>query len=270
MNKYFKDLLRTTSIHAIAIMFLVWTFTVFATVTFPSSTPTWETAWGLFMSYFTKMLVNTNIATTDWTVKNAAAVPWSGITSKPAFALNSNAWRVRMYEVGCEWSWGTSCDANTNGRLDNADNATTAINAHTTDWFHLNQNVTSGASPQWGTTYASNWFRSQGTTGWYSETYGGGWRMTDTTRLRAYNGKNIYTAGSVRADNNIETPKVCLNGTCRTSWPSSGYTHVGLNNCNSFSVGDSQLANCGSKVMVAVAAFWQNQLSVTCCSIYLY
>jgi hypothetical protein len=264
MKKYFKDLLRTTSIHAIAIMFLVWTFTVFA-VTFPSSTPTWETAWWLFMTYFTKMLVNTNIATTDWNVKNAAAVPWSGVTSKPTFAINSTvAWRVRMYDVGCESSYWTSCDANGNGRLDNAENA------NTTDGYHLNQAVTSGASPQWGTTYTNNWFRSQGATGWYSETYGWWWYMSDTTWLRAYNNKNIYTAGSIQANTKVTTPQVCLNWTCRTSWPSSWYTHVWLTSCNSFSVGDGQTANCGSKVMVAAAAFWQNQLSVTCCSIYLY
>lgn len=41
--------------------------------------------------------------------------------------------------------------------------------------------------------YASNWFRTTGQTGWYSETYGGGWYMTDTTYLRAYGSKKIHT-----------------------------------------------------------------------------
>ena len=48
--------------------------------------------------------------------------------------------------------------------------------------------------------YASNWFRSTGQTGWYSETYGGGWYMTDTTWLRAYNNKSIYTSSVMQAD----------------------------------------------------------------------
>ena len=48
--------------------------------------------------------------------------------------------------------------------------------------------------------YASSWFRSTGQTGWYSETYGGGWYMTDTTWLRAYNGKSIYTSSVMQAD----------------------------------------------------------------------
>ncbi len=446
MKKYFKDLLRTTSILAIAITFIIWTLSAFAAITFPSSTPTGEIAWGLFMNYFNKMLVNT-WSSTDWTVNKASklstprtiawvlfdwtaniAIPWSGITSKPfnwvwqawqptrlwwsndwsnyyvwnpsnfivnnvttpttsykhlglwwtgrtaiwailvntaymadklstartiawvsfdwtaniaipwswittkpAFAANATvAWRVRMYEVGCEWSWGTSCDANTNGRLDNADNADTV------DGYHLNQNVTSGSNPQWGTTYANNWFRSQGATGWYNETYGGGWYMNDSTRVKAYNGKGIYTSANLQVNGNADvgfirvgygtqshitleddespngvkyihansnnigflsgagawlsrwdnagnqvnvwditapkltTPQICLNGSCKTGWPSSWKNNVGLTNCNSFNVGDGQLADCGSKVMVAAAAFWQNQLSVKCCQMYLY
>jgi prepilin-type N-terminal cleavage/methylation domain-containing protein len=50
-----------------------------------------------------------------------------------------------------------------------------------------------------GAVYASNWLRTYGATGWYSETYGGGWYMTDPTWIRAYNGKNIYTPGTVLA-----------------------------------------------------------------------
>ena len=38
---------------------------------------------------------------------------------------------------------------------------------------------------------ASDWLRTTGNTGWYSETYGGGWYMTDSSYLRPYNGKSI-------------------------------------------------------------------------------
>nr|DAI06325.1 MAG TPA: Peptidase [Crassvirales sp.] len=47
--------------------------------------------------------------------------------------------------------------------------------------------------------YSQSWVRTVGTTGWYSESYGGGWHMTDSTWLRAYNNKQIYT-GSTSAD----------------------------------------------------------------------
>lgn len=48
------------------------------------------------------------------------------------------------------------------------------------DGFHLNPaNV------------GSMWFRSYGATGWYSNTYGGGWHMSDATHIRSYGGKSV-------------------------------------------------------------------------------
>ncbi|MDP4026617.1 tail fiber domain-containing protein [Methylobacterium sp. NEAU 140] len=57
-----------------------------------------------------------------------------------------------------------------------------------------------------GDILAGSWLRSLGNTGWYNETYGGGWYMADTTWLRAYGDKNIYTpntmlAGYMQANN---------------------------------------------------------------------
>lgn len=43
-----------------------------------------------------------------------------------------------------------------------------------------------------------DWFRSKGSTGWYSEDHGGGWYMIDNTWLRAYNNKNIVTSGTIQ------------------------------------------------------------------------
>lgn len=47
--------------------------------------------------------------------------------------------------------------------------------------------------------YSQSWVRTVGQTGWYSETYGGGWHMTDSTWVRTYNNKQIYS-GSTSAD----------------------------------------------------------------------
>lgn len=44
--------------------------------------------------------------------------------------------------------------------------------------------------------YSSSWLRTTGQTGWYSESYGGGWYMTDSTWIRTYNNKQIYTAST--------------------------------------------------------------------------
>lgn len=47
--------------------------------------------------------------------------------------------------------------------------------------------------------YSSSWLRTTGQTGWYSESYGGGWYMTDNTWIRTYNNKQIYS-GSTSVD----------------------------------------------------------------------
>mgnify|MGYP002800751920 CR=1 FL=1 len=44
--------------------------------------------------------------------------------------------------------------------------------------------------------YSAGWIRAGGTNGFYCESYGGGWHMTDSTWLRAYNNKQIYTAST--------------------------------------------------------------------------
>lgn len=53
------------------------------------------------------------------------------------------------------------------------------------------------------------WVRTYGDTGWYNSTHGGGWNMEDTTWLRAYGGKAVYTSNVVRADAGIRTNQIC-------------------------------------------------------------
>ncbi|MBW3783690.1 hypothetical protein GL270_21050 [Aeromonas veronii] len=57
---------------------------------------------------------------------------------------------------------------------------------------HVHAYMADGGS--YGTIFLSNWIRTTGATGWYNETYGGGWHMQDTTWIRAYNGKKVYVA----------------------------------------------------------------------------
>ena len=45
----------------------------------------------------------------------------------------------------------------------------------------------------------NSWIRSIGTTGWYSETYGGGIHMIDNTYVRVYNSKIFYSSGGYLA-----------------------------------------------------------------------
>ena len=93
--------------------------------------------------------------------------------------------------------------------------------------FYINKNNASaqGAPRLWGhangwtvgntsrSTYALNaasficesWVRTVGATGWYSETYGGGWYMSDTTWLRIHGNKSLYASGGIiRTDGELQ------------------------------------------------------------------
>lgn len=93
--------------------------------------------------------------------------------------------------------------------------------------------------PTFNTCYTSNWFRSDGNTGWYSQTYGGGWYMADSTWIRTYGSKSVYqNTGQIRTDGYLVTNGGITvgatfpnNGTYKShvtgnSW-SSGYIRAG-------------------------------------------
>ncbi|EIK1335784.1 shufflon system plasmid conjugative transfer pilus tip adhesin PilV [Salmonella enterica] len=86
----------------------------------------------------------------------------------------------------------------------NITNATTtttttlnATNANATTVTATNVNAQTTRTE--GETYTGGWFRTTGDTGWYNEKWGGGFNMTDSTYIRAYNNKSIYTGGQMQA-----------------------------------------------------------------------
>lgn len=112
-----------------------------------------------------------------------------------------------------------------------------------TNYYWANVRVSSssstGTSPTFSTAYTSNWFRSNGNTGWRSESYGGGWYMTDSTWIRTYGSKSVYqNTGQIRTDGYLVTNGGITigatspnNGTYKShvtgnSW-SSGYIRAG-------------------------------------------
>ena len=61
------------------------------------------------------------------------------------------------------------------------------------------------------TIHASDWFRSEGQSGWVNDTYGGGWYMSDANFIRSYGEKSVYigngsyrNAGGNALSNNLE------------------------------------------------------------------
>ena len=52
-----------------------------------------------------------------------------------------------------------------------------------------------------GSLICNNWIRVSGANGFYFESYGGGWHMSDSTWMRLYNGKSLYAgSGIIRTD----------------------------------------------------------------------
>ena len=50
-------------------------------------------------------------------------------------------------------------------------------------------------SRYWNGVYSQNWFRSTGSTGWYSQTYGGGIYMNEYDWVKTYGSKGLYPQG---------------------------------------------------------------------------
>jgi hypothetical protein len=63
-------------------------------------------------------------------------------------------------------------------------------------------NINTSAAPA-GTIYTNNWFRSKGSTGWYSEDHGGGWHMNDNTWIRSFGSKDVYLSNRLSVNGNV-------------------------------------------------------------------
>ena len=68
---------------------------------------------------------------------------------------------------------------------------------------YLNQAVKTNSNPTFSKVYVNDWFRCNGNVGIYWESHGGGWQMTDSTWVRAYNGKAVYVANQIAATGNV-------------------------------------------------------------------
>lgn len=80
----------------------------------------------------------------------------------------------------------------------------TAYNSNKSDasWICSTLNA-SGRISTSSDIYSASWVRTVGQTGWYSETYGGGWYMTDLTYIRSYGGKSLWIEGNILANGGI-------------------------------------------------------------------
>lgn len=66
-------------------------------------------------------------------------------------------------------------------------------------WYGIPMVVSGRLKKGFSSVECTDWFRSHGNTGWYSETWGGGIYMNDFTWVRTYNGKNFKSDNVVEA-----------------------------------------------------------------------
>lgn len=107
--------------------------------------------------------------------------------------------------------WGSQSETQCNLIIQNASAATSNPSYITTHEFvndgtayhrtrvRVSRTDGEGSGIYTNTIHASDWFRSEGATGWYAEDFGGGIYMRDSTWIRTYNGKNFKSDGTIEA-----------------------------------------------------------------------
>lgn len=71
---------------------------------------------------------------------------------------------------------------------------------------------TSGTQTIAGDKTFSSYIRSSGNTGWINSSHGGGWYMSDSSWIRAYGNKGVYTPGEMRAGTLRSTGDATVDG----------------------------------------------------------
>lgn len=82
----------------------------------------------------------------------------------------------------------------------------------------------------------SNWFRSSGNTGWCNTTYQGGWYMSDTYWIRAYNDVGIYTGGQIYSSSSIRMSNILLEHTNEINNSANDGIHLNYRNSSNVSL----------------------------------
>lgn len=170
------------------------------------------------------------------------------------FQIVQNMWDDRTYTRRYNQGWQTwKTLAWTSDILDPADYYWADIKVSTSS--------STSTSPTFHTAYASNWFRTYGKCGWFSQDYGGGIYMIDSTWIRTYGSKDFYCDKIIQAggrfytgyDSGVTNSMSCSNwfrSNGQTGWINASYGG-GIYQTNSDSVsiyGGKVLYNDGYKV----------------------
>lgn len=96
-----------------------------------------------------------------------------------------------------------------------------------------------------GDVIASSWLRTRGNSGWYSESYGGGIYMTDTSWIRTYGGKPFYCDNQIYSSNSIRMNSIYLHNYNEINNVDNGKLHLNYRN-----TGNVTICNGGGAVTI--------------------
>ena len=100
-----------------------------------------------------------------------------------------------------------------------------------------------------GSVIASSWLRTRGNSGWYSESYGGGIYMTDTSWIRTYGGKPFYCDNQIYSSYSIKMGNILLEHTDEINNSANGGLHLNYRN-----TGNVTLCNGGGAVTIGTTS----------------
>lgn len=169
------------------------------TVTLANTTT--DSGWSMINSSYNGFIlksIRTQGSTPSWILNNySAGICFGGADTKGVMSCAYNTPSIRFAGGNSSkpvWWMGITGSSGVTYNLAN-------MWTGTRYWANIAVSTTSntGTSPTFSTAYASNWFRSTGSTGWYSQTYGGGIYMTDSTYVRVYNSKIFYASAGYLA-----------------------------------------------------------------------
>lgn len=109
-----------------------------------------------------------------------------------------------------------------------------------TDYYWANIKVSTSSNtqttPSVNTIYANNWFRSQGASGWYSESYGGGIYMSDTTWIRTFGDKPFYCNKQIYSSDSIRMGDIYLQNKNEINNGANGNLQLNYRNAGNISL----------------------------------
>lgn len=175
---------------------------------------------------------------------------WQGQSGQPTWLWGCNdgrnmyVWNPSNFSVKYATSAGSVAWSNVTGKP-------TIPNPTNYYWANIKVSASSNTQtrPSVNTIYANNWFRSQGASGWFSESYGGGIYMTDTSWIRTYNGKGFYCDNQIYSSNSIRMSNIILQNTNEINNDANGTLHLNYRN-----TGNITLCNGGGAVTIGTTS----------------